>query len=198
MQCIAVVAVATLVVAFGAPLWATTVIGDPWEEDSWSQLFQQTTSETSPGVVHPPASVGPFDLIQFRMNNLPSDAYNDLFKSITATGWTTTLYDGGIYAVLSGPAVTSGSKNFTVTFKSTLTKDPTGYKNDPLCFSIQVYSPQGTLRQNQDVYWSGTGWNVAATPTWEAESPIPEPVTMAGLMLGIGSVVGYARKRRKA
>jgi hypothetical protein len=27
---------------------------------------------------------------------------------------------------------------------------------------------------------------------------IPEPVTMAGLMLGIGSLVGYVRKRRKA
>jgi hypothetical protein len=27
---------------------------------------------------------------------------------------------------------------------------------------------------------------------------IPEPVTMAGLMLGIGSVVTYVRKRRMA
>jgi hypothetical protein len=27
---------------------------------------------------------------------------------------------------------------------------------------------------------------------------VPEPVTMAGLMLGIGSLVGYARKRRTA
>ena len=30
------------------------------------------------------------------------------------------------------------------------------------------------------------------------EVPIPEPVTMAGLMLGIGSVVTYVRKRRTA
>ena len=29
-------------------------------------------------------------------------------------------------------------------------------------------------------------------------TPIPEPLTMAGLLLGIGSVVGYARKRRRA
>lgn len=27
---------------------------------------------------------------------------------------------------------------------------------------------------------------------------VPEPVTMAGLMMGVGSLVGYARKRRKA
>ena len=30
------------------------------------------------------------------------------------------------------------------------------------------------------------------------EPPIPEPVTMAGLMLGIGSVLTYVRKRRTA
>jgi hypothetical protein len=38
------------------------------------------------------------------------------------------------------------------------------------------------------------GYATGEAPT----TPVPEPVTMAGLMLGIGSLVGYARKRRMA
>jgi hypothetical protein len=43
-----------------------------------------------------------------------------------------------------------------------------------------------------DLQW-GTGYTYPAP-----EAPIPEPVTMAGLMLGIGGLVGYVRRRRKA
>jgi hypothetical protein len=60
-------------------------------------------------------------------------------------------------------------------------------------------------------YWNGTNWSdtyggynygnyslFGAPALQDREEPIPEPVTMAGLVMGIGGLVGYARKRRKA
>jgi len=47
----------------------------------------------------------------------------------------------------------------------------------------------------KDVTVSFGGTDYAGT---FVDSTVPEPLTMAGLLLGIGSVVGYARKRRMA
>ena len=33
---------------------------------------------------------------------------------------------------------------------------------------------------------------------WEADAPLPEPLTMAGVFMGIGGLAGYLRKRRAA
>jgi len=51
------------------------------------------------------------------------------------------------------------------------------------------YSPYGE-------YWNSEAHGEALLGL--SENPIPEPVTMAGLMLGIGAIGGYVRRRRKA
>jgi len=50
-------------------------------------------------------------------------------------------------------------------------------------------------RGNQAIQWDD---NVATDGMVVITAPIPEPLTMAGLMLGIGSVLTYVRKRRMA
>ena len=49
--------------------------------------------------------------------------------------------------------------------------------------------------------WDGTGSIdlLPDTPVYfrRTFTPVPEPVTMAGLMLGIGSIAGYVRRRRR-
>jgi hypothetical protein len=45
---------------------------------------------------------------------------------------------------------------------------------------------------------AGTAFVSDFSQTFSQTPTIPEPVTMAGLMMGIGGLVGYARKRRKA
>jgi len=59
--------------------------------------------------------------------------------------------------------------------------------------SSNAYGSQ--TREIRDVTVSFGGTTYGGT---FADATVPEPVTMAGLMLGIGGLVGYARKRRKA
>jgi len=62
--------------------------------------------------------------------------------------------------------------------------------------------------QNSSGYWGGySNWNAYLTTPWNINilaatevappPPIPEPVTMAGLALGIGGLVTYVRRRRR-
>ena len=62
--------------------------------------------------------------------------------------------------------------------------------------------------QNSSGYWGGySNWNAYLATPWNINilaatqvpppPPIPEPVTMAGLALGIGGLVTYVRRRRR-
>ena len=77
-------------------------------------------------------------------------------------------------------------------------------------FAVSWYGADSSNMSVYDIDMSGTQWT--ASPLYDLSSQlpssvtqlnglsevIPEPVTMAGLMLGIGSVVTYVRKRRPA
>jgi hypothetical protein len=161
------------------------VIGDPIDADSWAQAFYQTTAELGNK---------PFSVIQLRINDVVGDTWSpDTFEkatNFTLSGWGYSLYGGGQYLVMSGPTVTTaqGRLDMNVYFS--------GPQTDRLSFSVQVYNSQGERLQNQDFYWN-PGWS-NGPGTWNQRGAIPEPVTMAGLMLGIGSVVTYVHKRRNA
>jgi hypothetical protein len=63
-----------------------------------------------------------------------------------------------------------------------------------------VYQPTGLGAPagyfNSDDYANSYGGTKTGVGAWDVTSPVPEPVTMAGLMLGIGGLVGYVRRRR--
>ena len=97
--------------------------------------------------------------------------------------------------VMHGAAVNHyGLMNYTMTFS--------GSKNETeaLKFNLQVYS-NGVLKQNQDFswnYWAG-GWSYGASNgTWEAQHPIPEPLTLLVVGSAVAGIGAYIRKRRLA
>jgi len=71
--------------------------------------------------------------------------------------------------------------------------------NDPRaltwCPLTMDYEGSGALKF---MYTHGGTPYLATLDLAYSESPVPEPLTMAGLMLGLGSVVTYVRKRRLA
>jgi hypothetical protein len=64
----------------------------------------------------------------------------------------------------------------------------------------------GTWNYKVEYQDANDNWTSTFTSYWDGSTlqgggafqVVPEPLTMAGLMLGIGSLVGYVRKRRKA
>jgi hypothetical protein len=208
MRYAAVLAVVVLILAVSGAAKAITVEGDPYEVDSWGQRWQEAVSETDCVQNKPPNTVAHFDTIQFDLVDLPTDKYADVFEqtaslAFSRSGWTAAFYNGGRDLVITGPAVTSGNLQWNLTYTTTdmvwnASKGkrvyPSDYKSDPLEFHFQAYY-QGQLRQNQDCYWTGTQWQYGAG-TWQAQRVIPEPVTMAGLGLGLCGLVGYIRRRR--
>jgi len=98
-------------------------------------------------------------------------------------------------AAAGGPAITTTSAYFFIRFQ--------GYRTTADDFTIHLQAYVGDTRvANQDYEWDSKDatWSVRKPSyipgTWEQNSPIPEPVTMAGLMMGIGVLVTYVRRRR--
>jgi hypothetical protein len=78
---------------------------------------------------------------------------------------------------------------------------------------IQAYDADGHQVGNGSILYDG-GWDQRGTGTdayvqtagyyaetlgvqaWEADKPLPEPLTMLGVIAGVGGVAGYIRKRR--
>lgn len=79
--------------------------------------------------------------------------------------------------------------------------DPTGLWNaawgsDPQLLSL-VNSVLSDAYFSWDVQNSSRDWDVASTDLGGVANVIPEPLTMIGLVLGIGSVGGYLRRRTR-
>jgi len=141
-------------------------------------------------------------------------------------GWTN-YADYGDVSVISGgtPFTCNQYPEFKFQFYYGDGK-PYGLADVPFVLQLQVYavgdaiSPKPIhLADSGEFYFNGTNWLWASSGTpwegqtgigwpsggspaqlgaWNTTSPVPEPLTMAGLMLGIGGLVGYVRKRRAA
>jgi hypothetical protein len=81
----------------------------------------------------------------------------------------------------------------------------------PFVLQMQAYV-NGVRKYNNEFYFNGTSWAGGSSVeqpspayasggsgqvgAWTLNQPIPEPVTMAGLVLGLGCLSRYIRKRR--
>jgi len=176
MRYIAGVAVLSLVLFTSGTASAISVIGDPMEGDSWRQRFEES-------------GVGQFNYMQARMitTSVP-DFEPPAFRYPTTAGWNSLLSsDPANILIAQGPAVTWLQFDFAFT----------GVKTTPLTFIFSAFY-NDTLRESVKATWNGSRWAFSNAPPEQRQPPIPEPVTMAGLMLGIGGLVGYVRKRRAA
>ncbi len=75
------------------------------------------------------------------------------------------------------------------------------YHGDQLLVNAVYYYDHDVGGPNQGTFVYESQWVAggnAPVPAWEASSPIPEPLTMLGMFLGLGSVGAYIRKRRMA
>jgi len=96
--------------------------------------------------------------------------------------------------IIGGDAKRSEAKDFSLTLA-----DLTDADADDLDYVGSALPPVNT----GDVTWA-MQWDLVIAPggtvSWSKDkdfSPfVPEPVTMAGLLFGVGSLVGYVRKRR--
>ena len=186
MRYLSLLAAVVMVLTLCGLATAATFVGGPFEADSWRADWQQGTNEYTPN--------GPFDLIQVMMTS-----EGDSFESATfnITGWSYTLYEGGKYMVMQGPAVNHpGTLYFNMYYA--------GASSDPLAYKLQVYS-DSVLQQNQDFSWNGSGWSYASSGgTWDQQTPytpllggaaVPEPLTMASAFFAIAGLGGYIRRR---
>jgi hypothetical protein len=117
--------------------------------------------------------------------------------TITATGMTTYVDENGWRLNDVNPTGITGS--FDGTFLSTQAV----YGGPSDLTGRDTYVVHLDLNKT---YWDGTGWSdyypVGSQNYYGNYSlfgaPVPEPITLAGLMMGIGGLVGYVRKRRVA
>ena len=121
-----------------------------------------------PGQRLRPTSLGGADIGDFSITA-------DLYWDVTGNGWD-----------INDPLITQDQVNQIRFWVGDLNGDDAEtYRSDTKALYYDGANDGGTAGQY------GSGFEAVLTP-------IPEPLTMAGLLLGIGSVVGYARKRRRA
>jgi len=163
----------------------------------------------------------PDDLHQLTWNNLDgnrstlevkyfgSGGTGFAVQDLTVGGATQWVFDYGQFATGDAPekvTITAYSGSDSTTWQMIVQNTPTGSGG------------VGIIPYSASVSHTGSGADLAAvtgldyffdmTPSLSGgknysfdafdTGTIPEPLTMAGLLLGIGSVVGYARKRRVA
>jgi hypothetical protein len=178
MRYVGVVAVLSLVLFTSGTASAISVIGDPIEGESWSHTFEES-------------GVGQFNFMQARMTSATGDFEPPAFQNPTTAGWNNLLStDPANILIAQGPAVTWLQFDFAFTETSAT----------PLTFIFSAFY-NDTLLESREATWDGSGWVITGDtgePAEQRQEPIPEPVTMAGLMMGIGGLVGYIRKRRAA
>jgi len=180
MRYIGVLAVLGFVLAGAGPATATPVDGSVEEGDSW----YQNTGEGYPlyleGVYNYSTS---WDLMQFRVVS------GSNFKALGITNFDTghptwhQVFCDGTTLQIAG-AATNSTLWYTFCFEGT---------QQATVINWQAYL-NGHIVENIDVTMGSLSWGGG---TWQQRQPmIPEPVTMAGLMMGIGGLVGYVRRRR--
>jgi hypothetical protein len=182
MRYFGVLAVLVLVLAGAGTASAISVIGDPIDDASWTQQFNES-------------GVGNFDHLQVDMltgtleNTLTMPAFRGF--SVTNKGWKNmTTSSPATVGVAEGIAV--NNLNFYVYFN--------GLKNDwkpasPLTFVFTAWNG-GNCMEQALATWNGSSWSFTTqAPSEKYAAPVPEPVTICGLLLGIGGLVRYTRKR---
>ncbi|HUU91772.1 MAG TPA: PEP-CTERM sorting domain-containing protein [Phycisphaerae bacterium] len=113
----------------------------------------------------------------------------------TMSYWYTSGGQDYLHTVLAGDIVTSGSDSFLRVLPSTGFRSFVG---DATANYVEVFEGETVLSEVLGYHTSQTCSDLmagTATGTLEAEL-VPEPVTLAGLMLGIGCLARYVRKRR--
>jgi hypothetical protein len=189
MRYIGVLAALGLIMAGAGPANATIVaIDGPFETGSWTARFQENGYYYAPGTTTP--THYNFDQLQ-SMICTPGAFESPGMANFTVAGWSGAT--NGVLAVADGASVGNLYWDFHFAGSSST--------------AFNVYSQAwsgNTLLGEQILHYNGSGgWSYTyPSSTWNAQeidrSSIPEPVTMAGLMMGIGGLVTYVRKRRKA
>jgi len=185
MRYIGIVAILGFILASAGPATATPVDGTFGTANSWTW----NTGETYPLYLAPNYNyTTSWDLMQFRVvsgSNFEQPNGMTNFDPGHPT-WHQVFCDGTTLQI-AGTA-TNSTLWYTFNF------------NDPgqsTLLNWQAYL-NGNIVENIDVTIAPSGSFSRVGGTWQAQHPIPEPVTMAGLMLGIGGLVTYVRKRRTA
>jgi hypothetical protein len=164
-------------------------------EHAW-EIVDGTTFRSTYHNTFGPVGNGAYNGTGYLLVSVSDGLFN--FNSVKAMGWD--WYDG-IASYTSRTIQVRGLDSDGVEVWST------GAISLPAAQVITVTAPfgyAGSSVSQLEFRSSGAGqwWiidDLAYTPV-EAprQNPIPEPVTMAGVLMGIGGLVGYARKRRKA
>lgn len=213
--------------AQGVPGFATTynAVQSNWYQHPGSnqnpgffQINDGGTVTSAVGGWTPNGSLWDFNLTVTGANATYANSYSRLWQPDAGMAWggTFTSYSYTLTATGMTTMVDPDGWRFN-------TVDPTGITGsfDGTFVSTQaVYGGASNLTDRDTyvvdldfnkTYWDGTGWSntyggvdygnystFGAPSLQDRNEPIPEPVTMAGLLMGIGGLVGYARKRRKA
>jgi hypothetical protein len=183
MRCLGILAVSAVLLAAGASMAGATPVGDAdidviggmLDVGSWGQQF----------LVSIPGSANKFDSMVVAMT-VGSLEQPPAFRDLSAIGWMD-LLSTPIWAEAAGPE--TKSSYFTLWF--------TGDYAASLSFELSVFSGENVLSQAK-LRKVGDYWTIEPLLDPATDPTVPEPVTMAGLMMGIGGLVTYVRKRRKA
>jgi hypothetical protein len=204
MRCLGILAVSAFLLAAGASsalaISVFTLDGEPVEGGSWTQKFKLVELETDIDV----------DITSIKaLITYPGTAVNfsnPAFvkpsgePSALPSGWTQTRTSGTEVSA-QGTAVTVGDDlRFALQFPNQNKQQTPDFT---LTLTAYAGGPDYVLAGEAAFAWSqvGGGWlevPVGPDPGGDPGSSVPEPVTMAGLLLGIGGLSGYIRRRRRA
>jgi hypothetical protein len=176
MRKVGIIVVAACLMAGANAALGVSAVGDPFEAGSWGQRFIED-------------GVGQFDQMQFKMiSGGPFEAPGIGNFAQTPAGWSQAFESADKKLLVAvGPASTS--LQFDIVFQ--------GLKTTALKFNFQAYSPSGTLVENTDATWNGSGWSFGAGSVSGGEIPVPEPITMLSCFLAISGLGMYVRKHTR-
>lgn len=162
--------------------------GDVIESGSWIQGGWYENGYWADGTK-------PFDHMQITMLT-PGVAWEmPVYSGFSAAGWTCSLTADPATVCADGPDTTYVAWTY---------KFP-GLSSTPITVLVSVglngVERPGTqtlyyLQPGKGQYDAGGGWRCDYfTPSEAIDAPVPEPVTMCGLLLGVAGLVRYTRKR---
>lgn len=171
--------VASLVVAaVPVAMGAFIPIGDPFEGYSWGQTFAVTSTES-------------FDLMAVRMTSEDDAFESDVFRDISADGWTTVAE---VDAPTPTLAVADGPTTQALATKIIMDGD----MDNQLEFDFVTLEGE-TVTESVHAVWTGTDWTMT-TSVWvptraELVNPTPVPAPSAVLLGMLGLVTARLVRR---
>lgn len=142
----------------------------------WSQRFAEK-------------GVGPFDQIQITITS-PTFSFADPaiggFRG--APGWAQTFRDlAGTMAIAQGPSPRGADPTlyFDIGF--------TGARSSGFDFIFQAFNAD-TIVESSRVFWTGSGWSIAAVGSDDASKPVPSPGG-APVAAGFAGLIALRRER---